>query len=71
MSGKSAAAWVKRVWRTPQQDRLEINEDEVNETGRQVSAWRHRLRNEGRNALNEMKNWGQCEAARDAIPVTC
>ena len=41
--GKPADAWVKRVWRTPQQDRLEINEDEVNV---KVSAWLHRLHNE-------------------------
>ena len=59
--GKPAAAWVKRVWCTPQQDRLEIYEDEVIETSHQVSAWLHRQRNEGGNALNELKNWDKAK----------
>ena len=51
----------KRVWRTPQHDRSEINKDEANKTGRQVSVWLHRLRNEGGNALNELSNWDKAK----------
>ena len=58
---KPAGAWVKRVWRASQHDRLEINEDEVNGIARHVSAWLHRMRNEGDNALNELKNWDKAK----------
>ena len=56
------AAWVKRVRGV--QDHLEINEDEGNETGRQVLAWLHRVCNEGGNAFNELKNWNEAKLRR-------
>ena len=64
--GKPVSACVRRVWRTPEADRTEIDDDEVNEVGRQVSAWLVRLRFEGSAALRELKNWGK-EKLRETL----
>ena len=53
--GKPVSAWVQRSWRCP--DRMELNEEEINEVGRQVSSWLKRLHSEGSAALREMRNW--------------
>ena len=36
----------------------------MNKTGCQVLAWLHRLRNEGGNAFNELKNWNEAKLRR-------
>ena len=46
--GMPVSAWVQRRWRAPQPDRMELNDDELDEVGRQVSAWLKRLHSEGR-----------------------
>ena len=41
----------------PENDRMELEPEEHDETGRQVSTWLTRLRSEGAPTLREMKNW--------------
>ena len=40
---------------------MELNEDEINEVGRQVSSWLKRLHSEGSAALREMRNWDKAK----------
>jgi len=59
--GKPVSAWVQRSWRCPAPDRMELNEEEINEVGRQVSSWLKRLHSEGSAALREMRNWDKAK----------
>ena len=59
--GKPVSAWVQRSWRCPAPDRIELNEEEINEVGRQVSSWLKRLISEGSAALRETKNWDKAK----------
>ena len=40
---------------------MKVNEEEVNEVGRQVSTWLKRLHSEGSAALREMKDWDKAK----------
>jgi len=55
--GRPVSAWCRRVWRMPEANRMELQEEEVDEVGRQVSAWMKRLQSDGSRALLELKNW--------------
>ena len=59
--GKPVSAWVQRSWRCPAPDRMVLNEEEVDEEGRQVSSWLKRLHSEGSAALREMRNWDKAK----------
>jgi len=62
--GKPVSGWVLRSWRCPQPDRMEFNTEEINEVGRQVSAWLKRLHEEGSAAVEELKQWDKGQIAR-------
>ena len=55
--GRPASAWVLKKWSVPEPNRMELIDEELNEVGRQVSAWLKHFRTDGAAALREMKNW--------------
>ena len=65
--GKPVSAWVQRSWHCPAPDRMELNEEEVNEVGRQVSSWLKRLHTEGSAALREMRNWDKAKLRESLV----
>ena len=46
---------------------MELNEEEVNEVGRQVSSWLKRLHTEGSAALREMRNWDKAKLRESLV----